>query len=139
VAAVLPRLKEHHERVYPEQETMMGALCVQAKALVHMGHWAAATEALAEGLALARSPSAPYPFSEAGILHVWGQLHLHRAERAAARERLEAALAIFQRLGARPFAAQVEQDLAALDAEATARVDAPTPISGGGDDVAPVH
>jgi uncharacterized protein YgbK (DUF1537 family) len=39
----------------------------------------------------------------------------------AARERLEAARAIFQRLGARPFVARVEQDLATLAAEAPAR------------------
>jgi hypothetical protein len=99
----------------------MDALCVQAMVLVRQGHWAAAADALAEGLALARAPGFPYPSYEAAFLHVWGQLHLHRGEPAAARERLEAARAIFQRLGARPFVARVEQDLATLAAEVPAR------------------
>jgi tetratricopeptide (TPR) repeat protein/transcriptional regulator with XRE-family HTH domain len=115
-AATLQRIREHQE---PEQ--MLDALRVQAMVLVHKGHWAAAADALAEGLALAQAPGFPYPFFEARFLHVRGQLHLNRGEPAAARERLEAALAIFQRLGAHPFVAQVEQDLAALEAEASAR------------------
>jgi tetratricopeptide (TPR) repeat protein len=120
----LRRIRQHRE---PEQ--MIGALRAQAGVLVHKGHWAAAAEALAEGLALAQSPSYRFPLYEARLLHVWGQLHLNRGEPAAARERLEAALAIFQRLGARPFVAQVKQDLAALEAEATARGAALTPTS----------
>jgi tetratricopeptide (TPR) repeat protein len=115
-ATTLQRIREHQE---PEQ--MMDVLHLQAMVLVRQGHWAAAANALAEGLALARSPGLPYPFVEASFLHVWGQLHLNRGEHAAARERLEAARAIFQRLGARPFVAQVEQDLATLTAEALPR------------------
>jgi tetratricopeptide (TPR) repeat protein len=112
----LQRIREHQE---PGQ--MMEALHVQAMVLVRQGHWAAAADALAEGLALAQAPGLPYPFSEACFLHVWGQLHLSTGEHVAARERLEAARAIFQRLGARPFVARVEQDLATLAAEAPAR------------------
>ena len=108
---------------------MMDVLHLQAMVLVRQGHWAAATDALAEGLALAQAPSFRYPFFEACFLHIWGQMHLNRGEPAAARERLEAALAIFQRLGARPFVARVEQDLATLAAEAPARGDALTPTS----------
>jgi hypothetical protein len=88
--------------------------------LVRQGHWAAAADTLAEGLALAQAPSFRYPVFEACFLHIWGQLHLSRGERTVAREGLEAARAIFQRLGARPFVAQVEQDLATLDAKALA-------------------
>jgi tetratricopeptide (TPR) repeat protein len=124
VAATLRRIREHHE---PEQ--MLYALRVQAMVLVRQGHWAAAADALAEGLALAQAPGFPYPFFEACFLHVWGQMHLNRGEPTAARERLEAALAIFQRLGVHPVVARVEQDLATLDAEAIARRDAPTPAS----------
>jgi tetratricopeptide (TPR) repeat protein len=123
-ATALQRIRAHQE---PDQ--MMGALHVQAMVLVRQGHWTAAANALAEGLALARSLGLPYPFVEACFLHVWGQLHLHTGEHVAAREQLEAARAMFQRLGARPFAARVEQDLAALDAEVTARGDALTPTS----------
>jgi tetratricopeptide (TPR) repeat protein len=117
-ATALARIREHQEPQVPEH--LIGALHMQAMVLVRQGHWAAAADALAEGLALAQAPSYRYPCFEAQILHVWGQLHLYRGEHAAARERLEAALAIFQRLGARPFVAQVEQDLATLDAEAPA-------------------
>jgi tetratricopeptide (TPR) repeat protein len=124
VAAALRHSREHQE---PEQTLYV--LPVQAMVLVRQGHWAAATDALAEGLALAQAPGFPNPFCEARLLHVWGQMHLNRGERTAARERLEAARAIFQRLGARPFVAHVEQDLATLDAEAIARGDALTPTS----------
>ena len=79
---------------------MLYALRVQAMVLVPQGHWAAAADALAEGLALARAPFFPFPFFEACFLHVWGQMHLKRGEPAAARERLEAARPIFQRLDA---------------------------------------
>jgi tetratricopeptide (TPR) repeat protein len=117
-ATAVQRTREHQDQ---EPDPLMDALHVQAMVLVHKGHWVAAADALAEGLALARSPGLPYPFMEACFLHVWGQLHLKKGEHAAARERLEAARAIFQRLGARPFVARVEQDLATLDAEAPAR------------------
>jgi tetratricopeptide (TPR) repeat protein len=114
-ATALQRIREHQE-----PDHLMDVLHVQAMVLVRQGHWAAAADALAEGLALARSPGLPYPFSEACFLHVWGQLHLSTGEHVTARERLEAARAIFQRLGARPFVAQVEQALATLAAEAPA-------------------
>jgi hypothetical protein len=67
VAATLRRIREHQE---PEQ--MLFPLRVQAIVLVRQGHWAAAVEALAEGLALAQAPRFPYPFLEAWFLHVWG-------------------------------------------------------------------
>jgi tetratricopeptide (TPR) repeat protein len=112
-AAALARIREHQE---PDQ--MLNALRVQAMVLVRQGQWAAAADILAKGLALAQAPGFPHPGPEACLLHVWGQLHLSRGEQAAARERLEAAQAIFQRMGARALVARVEQDLATLDAEA---------------------
>jgi tetratricopeptide (TPR) repeat protein len=123
-ATALQRIRAHQE---PEQT--LGALRVQAMVLVRQGRHAAAADALAAGLALARAPGFPYPFFEACFLHIWGQLQLSRGERTAARERLEAARANFQRLGARHLVARVEQDLATLAAEATARGDTSTPTS----------
>jgi hypothetical protein len=51
-----------------------------------------------EGLTLARAM--PYPYGEARLLRLDGLLQLQRAKPEAARERLEAARAIFARLGA---------------------------------------
>jgi hypothetical protein len=56
----------------------------------------------------------PYPYAEARLLHVYGAMHLQKGEPGPARERLEAALAIFRRLGARKDAERTKQLLAAL-------------------------
>ena len=56
----------------------------------------------------------PYPYAEARLLHVYGLLHAEQGEPEPARERQEAALAIFRRLGARKDIERVEQDIAAL-------------------------
>ena len=45
---------------------------------------------------------------------MYGEMHLQRGEPPQARERLEAALAIFRRLGARKDIERVEQMLATL-------------------------
>jgi hypothetical protein len=42
----------------------------------------------------------PYPHGEGRLLEVYGRLHRDRGVTTAARERLEAAPAIFRRLGA---------------------------------------
>ena len=88
------------------------ALRVQAMVLIRQGRWAEAVQALEEGLVLARSM--PYPYAEARLLHVYGEMHVLTGEPEPARERLEAALAIFQRLGARKDAERVEQAIADL-------------------------
>jgi tetratricopeptide (TPR) repeat protein len=103
---------------------LVDALRVQALITQQQGDLATAERALEEGLALA-GPM-PYPYGEGRLLAVYGQLHLQRGERGPARERLEAALAIFQRLGARKDAAQVEQAVAALRSCAEAE---PDPLS----------
>jgi tetratricopeptide (TPR) repeat protein len=74
--------------------------------------WEETAWVLEEGLELARR--LPYPYAEARFLHLYGELHLKKGEVEAARVRLQAALAIFQRLGARPGIAQSERALAAL-------------------------
>jgi hypothetical protein len=55
-----------------------------------------------------------YPYAEARLLHVYGEMHARKGEPEPARERLEAALAIFRRLGARKDVERVEQVLSAL-------------------------
>jgi transposase len=88
------------------------ALRVQTLIALPHEQWTEAARSLEEGLALARSM--PYPYAEARLLHVYGRLHSQKGEPQAARERLEAARAIFARLGARTDAGQVEQALGQL-------------------------
>jgi tetratricopeptide (TPR) repeat protein/transcriptional regulator with XRE-family HTH domain len=90
----------------------VNALRVQAMVRICQEHWDEAEQALEEGLALARSM--PYPYGEARLLHVYGGMHAQKGEPAPARGRLEAALAIFRRLGARKDAEWVEQALTTL-------------------------
>jgi hypothetical protein len=53
-----------------------------------------------------------YPYAEARILHLYGNLHASRGDTGAEGERcLRDAWAIFQRLGAGSDAARVERDL----------------------------
>jgi hypothetical protein len=55
-----------------------------------------------------------YPYAEARLLHVYGELDLQTGRTGPARERLGAALAIFRRLGAQADAERVAQESAAL-------------------------
>jgi hypothetical protein len=86
---------------------LVDALQVQAMVAMQQERWDEATSALEEGLELARAM--PYPYAEGRSLHRYGELHLQRGEPGSAQERLEAALAIFQRLGARKDAERVAQ------------------------------
>jgi tetratricopeptide (TPR) repeat protein len=104
---------------------LVEALRVQALVFTRQHRWIAATHSLEEGLTLAERM--PYPYAEARLLHVYGAMHARKGEPEPARERLEAALAIFRRLGACKDAERVEQALAMLpnvpprDAAAQAR------------------
>jgi tetratricopeptide (TPR) repeat protein/transcriptional regulator with XRE-family HTH domain len=89
---------------------LVEALWVQAMLAIRQEQWAAATCALEAGLEMAQAM--PYPYAEGRLLHVYGQMHLQLGEPAQAREWLEAALAIFRRLGARKDVERVEQVLA---------------------------
>jgi tetratricopeptide (TPR) repeat protein/transcriptional regulator with XRE-family HTH domain len=108
----------HDALAYARDKSMrlnlLEALRVQALVAIRQGRWDGATAALEEGLELARAM--PYPYAEGRLLHVYGELHLHKGEQGQARERLEEALAIFQRLGARKDTEQVERDLSGLEA-----------------------
>jgi hypothetical protein len=90
----------------------VNALRVQAMVRICQAHWDEAEQALEEGLALAHSM--PYPHGQARLLQVSGEMHVKRGEPQPARERLEAALAIFRRLGARKDIERLEQMLAGL-------------------------
>jgi transposase len=91
---------------------LVEALRVQALIALRHGQWDEAARSLEEGITLARSM--PYPYAEARLLDVYGRLHAQKGQPEAAREGLEAARAIFARLGAPTDAAQVEQALAGL-------------------------
>jgi hypothetical protein len=86
---------------------------VQSMVATRQGHWHEAEQALEEGIALAGAM--PHPYAESRLLHVYGQMHLQKGEPTSARERLEVALAIFRRLGARKDIERVEQDLATIE------------------------
>jgi len=88
------------------------ALRVQARVAVEQQAWTEAAQALEEGLALTRRM--PYPFAEARLLEVDGALHRAHGETPAAQARLEEALTIFRRLGARTDAERVRQAISAL-------------------------
>jgi len=92
---------------------LVDALRVQAIVSIRQRHWEEAERFLEEGLARARGM--PYPYAEGRLLYVYGLLHIERDEPGPARERLEAALALFRRLGARQDIKRVERDLAEAD------------------------
>jgi hypothetical protein len=95
-----------------ERLGLVDALWVQAMVATRQGRWAEAERTLEEGLALARRM--PYPYAEGRLLHAYGQMHVAKGEPGPARQRLEAALAIFRRLGARKDAERVDQAMAGL-------------------------
>jgi tetratricopeptide (TPR) repeat protein len=91
---------------------LVDALWVQAMVATRQEQREDAELTLEEGLSLARSM--PYPYAEGRLLHAYGEMHAQKGEPEPARERLEAALAIFRRLGARKDAERTEGALTAL-------------------------
>jgi tetratricopeptide (TPR) repeat protein/transcriptional regulator with XRE-family HTH domain len=92
---------------------LVDALRVAAMVAARQGRSAAAEGALAEGLSLARRLG--YPYGEARLLLVSGELLVQMGQPEPAREHLEAASVIFGRLGARKDLEQAEQVLTMLD------------------------
>jgi hypothetical protein len=90
---------------------LVEALRVQALIALRRERWEVAADSLEEGLELARGM--PYPYAEARLLQVYGALHAQTGE-PAARACLEAARAIFARLGARTDTERVERAVVAL-------------------------
>jgi tetratricopeptide (TPR) repeat protein len=105
VAQALARMRPENMRAF-----LVDALRVQAMVAIQQEQWEEAASTLEEGITIAREM--PYPYAEARLLHVHGEMHLRKGDPATALERLEAALAIFRRLGARKDVEQVEQKLA---------------------------
>ena len=91
---------------------LVDALRVQGLVALRQKWWLEAARALDEALSIAES--IPYPYGRARALHIYGLLHVEIGEPEPARERLEEALAILQRLGARRDSARVEQALSGL-------------------------
>ncbi|PZR99009.1 MAG: hypothetical protein DLM70_16185, partial [Chloroflexi bacterium] len=88
------------------------ALCVQGMVLTAQGRLEEADQSLTEGLERARS--LPYPYVEGRILVEMAAVHRQRGESEGERERLQEALAIFRRLGARKDVERVEEALSAI-------------------------
>jgi tetratricopeptide (TPR) repeat protein len=110
-AIISPSIAQAHTQ--NDRLTLVDALRVQALLAIRQQRWTAAEQALAEGLTLARAM--PYPYAEARLLQVHGQLAAQTGHPALARERLEVALTILRRLGARVEIERTEQALAMLD------------------------
>ena len=99
--------EERHVRLY-----MPDVLRVQGMILTRQERWEEAGNAFEEAVSLARSM--PYPYAEARALFEHGLMRSQKGEQQPGRERMEEALAIFQRLGARKDVEQAERALAAL-------------------------
>jgi tetratricopeptide (TPR) repeat protein len=93
--------REHH------QLALLDALRVGALLAIRQARWEEAAAALDEALALARLM--PYPYAEAKVLYVYGQLHAARGERELAQDTYRAGLEILHRLGEHLYAQQIER------------------------------
>jgi tetratricopeptide (TPR) repeat protein len=99
-------------RTAQPRRALVEALWMEARVAIRQEAWTAACQALEEGLALARRIR--YPYGEARLLHVLGEMRLQEGETADARERLEEAQTLFQHLGARRDAERVAQAIGNL-------------------------
>jgi tetratricopeptide (TPR) repeat protein len=106
IGQAVVRARAQHMRI-----ALVDALRVRAMVALRRGEPEEAARSLDEGLTLARCM--PYPYAEARLLQVYGREQTQPGNRSSGRERLEAALAIFQRLGARKDVERTEQWLAA--------------------------
>lgn len=88
---------------------LVDALRIRALALARRDQWQPAMDTLEEAIELARGM--PYPYAEAKALYVYGQLHQARGEPDQARERLDEALAILDRLGERLYREHIEEHI----------------------------
>jgi tetratricopeptide (TPR) repeat protein len=89
---------------------LVDALRVAALVAARQERWEEAEGACQEGLSLARQLG--YPYGEARLLQVYGEQRAQIGQPEPARERLEAARAVFGRLGAHKDVEHVEQLLA---------------------------
>jgi len=108
----IDRARAHDHRV-----VLVDALRISALVSCRTGRCREAISRLDNGLELAAAM--PYPLAEARLLHAYSEVESLIAGGSAdapdaARERLEAALTLYERLGARADAALARQDLTAL-------------------------
>ncbi|HVA91969.1 MAG TPA: hypothetical protein VNL71_19250, partial [Chloroflexota bacterium] len=86
------------------------ALRIQTRVSIRRRRWDEAEQAVDEGLTLARAM--PYPYAEAHLLYAHGLLLAEQGHSGPGRERMDAALALFQTLGARKDAECLEREIA---------------------------
>jgi tetratricopeptide (TPR) repeat protein len=91
---------------------LMDALLVQADVLTRQGQLDQAETVLREVIDTSRPM--PYPYAVGRAMYQLGLVHAERGEQRPARECLEQALAIAQKLGARPLGERIQQALAPL-------------------------
>jgi class 3 adenylate cyclase/tetratricopeptide (TPR) repeat protein len=99
--------RQHHV-----QTGLVEALLIQGTIYARQGQDGAADCSFAEAATLARSIL--YPYAEGRVLYEWGRANEKRGELQEASEQLNAALALFQRLGARRLIELTAQALGAL-------------------------
>ncbi|MGI8826609.1 MAG: hypothetical protein ACR2JC_13350 [Chloroflexota bacterium] len=91
------------------------ALRVRALALSHVGRIEESEQILERSIR--SSHSMPYPLAEARALSDLGEILMRKGDFGQGRTRLQDALGIFHRLGAKVYIGQVEQSLAHLSDE----------------------
>jgi tetratricopeptide (TPR) repeat protein len=91
---------------------LIDALRILGLVRIRQARWQDADSVLQDGLSLARRLH--YPYAEARFLQAYGELLVQIRQHGPARERLEAALILFQRLGARQDASWTAQLLTTL-------------------------
>jgi tetratricopeptide (TPR) repeat protein len=107
LAEAMSRAEAQNERL-----ATLDALSVRGVLLSKQRRWTDATHAFEEATTMAHAMS--YPYAEARTLYKLGLMHSEREAPQQARQCLEEALAIFQRLGAQPYIEWTEQALAEL-------------------------
>ena len=85
-------------------------LRVRGMVLARRHMWDEAERIFEEAVSIARSLR--YPYAEARALYEWGLMYAGRPDPKLSREHLEAAAAIFQRLGSRPYSELVKKAIA---------------------------
>jgi tetratricopeptide (TPR) repeat protein len=101
------RLRTQHDQL-----NLVDALRMEAIVHIRQQRWDEAEAALQEALALAREM--PYPYAEAKVLSIYGDLLVASSQPEQAREQYEAALTILRSLGEVPFAERIERALAEM-------------------------
>jgi tetratricopeptide (TPR) repeat protein len=108
-ALVGEALRQARQHRWPTDR--VDALRIHGMVLARQGRWDEMGCVLEEAATLAHPM--PYPYGEARVLYEHGRLQAQQGQVLQARERLQEALAIFERLGAQPYVAWTSQALEA--------------------------